>query len=113
MHNPLTDENYKTILDEHFKKGHTVFCSISTNIRCSNCMAFKRNIETFTKQHPNNKVFFYYIEFAKYDILQNYYQLNNFMEYPKTIVFYGKWDKKIFVEGPISVEELEEICGII
>jgi len=113
MHKPLTNENYEAILENHFKNEHIVFCSISTNIKCSNCRAFKRNIDIFNEKHNNVKIFFYYIEYSKYDILQHYYQLNNFMEYPKTIIFYGEWNKKFFVEGPISVEELEEICGII
>lgn len=86
-----------------------VICAIVISLNCSNCIEYKRNIEIFNKNNPNNNLSFYFIEYAKYDILQNYYQLNNLMEYPKVIIFRGNWDDKEFLEGPVSVDELEEI----
>ena len=106
---PLTDINYKTIIENHFKNSKIVFCAIVSSLKCSNCITVKSNISYFNKKHPYNNIEFYYIEYTKYDMLQHYYQLTRLMEYPKIIVYYGDWENIEFYEGVITIEELEDI----
>lgn len=108
----LTDENYIKILENHFDEQQIVCCGITTNIECSSCIQVQQNIERFQKKYPLVTLNFYYVEYVKYDILQEYHQLERMTEYPKIIVFYGGWDKKEFIEGIITVSELAAIYKV-
>ena len=105
----LTDENYLTEIENCFLKNQTVICLISDNPKCENCVKMRFHIEELCKIEPENDLQFFYVDYVKYDILQNYHQLNNLNVYPKSIVFYGSWDKKEFFEGAIPVKTLLEI----
>ena len=105
----ITDITYRDILTNDFHNGKTVVVGISTSIMCANCRTTKSNIESLIKKYPKNNLEFYYVDYTKYDILQGYYQLNPFVDYPKSIVFYGSWEDKDFMEGVITEDKLEYI----
>ena len=106
----FNDDNYLDILNKHFDNNDTVVCLISPRKSCSNCVSTIANIEKFNSKNPD-KIFFYYIDYTKYDMLQSYYELTRLLEYPHSIVFYGNWEDKEFLEGVITVRQLESILN--
>lgn len=102
----LTNENYLNILNSHFKKSETVVCAITSSLTCPNCKKNKQNIIKFFETYENSKLKFYYVEYAKYDILQDYPEFDSLTYYPKTVVFYGNWKDTEFYEGVLTEEQL-------
>ena len=110
--NVLTDENYKDILENHFKKNDIVICGVTPTPGCPDCMATHQNAQIFATQHPNIHMNFYLIDASKYDCLQSFYEFTLMNIYPKIVIYQGSWDNKDFVEGRISVKKFEEIYGV-
>jgi hypothetical protein len=108
---PLTDENYKEILNAHFDAGEIAICGITPTPTCPQCQATQKSAEMFMTKHPNSNIRFCFVDYAKYNVLQNYYQIHEMNEYPKFVVFYGNWDDKDFFEGKLSVDMIERIAA--
>lgn len=106
---PLTDTNYKDVLNSHFESGEIVVCGITPTSNCSQCAANQKTAELYMEKNPVNNIRFCFVDYSKYDILNNYYQLHDMIQYPKIIVFYGSWDVKEFIEGVLTLDKLEEI----
>jgi hypothetical protein len=105
----LNEDNYQELLDNHFKKGDIVFCAIVTGTNCASCQRNSENIKKINEQYPNNNVIFYHVRYTETDILQNYPEINKMRLYPKIIIFYGSWNKRKFVNGILTAEQLEKL----
>ena len=110
MMTPLTDDNYKDVLNDHFSRSEIVICGISPNpAKCEECVATQENAMKFFSSNPDSNIRFCFVDYTKYNALQNYYEIHQMNNYPKVIVFYGNWDDKEFIEGRITLERFEEI----
>lgn len=106
---PLTDKNYMDVINEFFLKKETVIIGITPTLSCSVCLQNKDNLEKFFKINPETKINFCFLDYSKYDVLQNYSELNSMTCYPKIIIFYGSWDNTEFIQGLLTTEKLNEI----
>ena len=104
----LHDTNYQEILNNHFNEKKTVMVFITVP-KCENCNIMRNNIIEFLNNQESNDYAFYYVDYTKTSLFQNYSGLYPLLEYPKTIVFYGSWADMEFLEGVISIETLKRI----
>lgn len=105
----LTKNNYEQVLNDCFNRNKTALVGIATP-GCKNCEITQSNISQFQSIYPINELEFFFIDYSKGEnILQHYIELYPLLEYPKTIVYYGSWNRREFLEGIISYQELERI----
>jgi hypothetical protein len=105
----IKEINYKSILDNHFANGDIVVCAVVANPNCFSCITNGKNINNFRLQYPKNNIHFYFVDYVKSNILQNYSEFSQISAYPKIIIFDGSWDKKEFLGGVIPVNKLEQL----
>ena len=80
--------------------------------KCKNCQETQSNIETFSTESPNHNLAFIYLDNREDDKLESmYYQMNGFLEYPRTVVYFRDIDSVSFIEGVLSVEKLKELSN--
>ena len=106
---PLDERNYKEVLDQYFLEGNIVVCSITASKTCKRCATNKITIMDFIRECPLTNIRFCQIDYATTGVLQDYYELEQLMDYPKSIIFNGSWDDRLFLEGIISISQLREL----
>lgn len=105
----LTDYNYQEVIEKYFLTGNIVLVGITPTPGCPECIANHETATKFFEKHPTSKLKFCFVDYSKYDILQNYYEIHQMTLYPKMIIFYGCWENKEFMEGRFTLEKLEQI----
>jgi len=103
----ITEGNCNRILNKHFKNNDVVLCFIMVSKHCKGCRSTKKNVEKLFEKYPSTNLHFYYSDYASDDLFSEYYQMDEMIEFPKIIIFYGSRDKTEFFEGSLSFEHFE------
>lgn len=108
MNFQLTDSNYIEELNKHFADGDTVIVSIGKP-KCPSCNLSSGNVADFFSKFPASGLVYCQVDSTTDHALQNDKNLYYFLQYPKNIIYYGNWDNRDYIEGPLDDGQIYDI----